>query len=74
MTTAAGAAAQTEAGANGVDAEELEKDAAARRQGWRPKDEFRGAAHLWVDRDTFMARTMAEAPLLRNRLRKACSA
>lgn len=37
-----------------IDAERIEAD--ARRQGWRPEDEYRGKADTWVDAETFIER------------------
>lgn len=50
--------------------EPSEAEAKARRQGWRPKDEFRGDAEKWVDADTFLKRSDEELPIMRERLKK----
>lgn len=42
----------------------------ARRQGWRPKEEYRGDPSRWVDARTFVLRGEAELPILRERFRK----
>lgn len=42
----------------------------ARRQGWRPKDQYSGDPSRWVDAQTFMARSEQEMPIMRERFRK----
>lgn len=51
-------------------AEPTESEAKARRQGWRPKDEYRGPDEKWVDADAFLKRSDEELPVMRERLRK----
>jgi hypothetical protein len=51
-------------------AEPTESEAKARRQGWRPKDEYRGPEEKWVDADAFLKRSDEELPVMRERLRK----
>jgi len=46
-----------------------ELEARARRQGWYPKDQFRGNSKDWVDAETFLRRSETELPVLRDRLR-----
>jgi hypothetical protein len=50
--------------------EPTESEAKARRQGWRPKDEYRGPEDKWVDADAFLKRSDEELPVMRERLRK----
>ena len=50
--------------------EPTESEAKARRQGWRPQDEYRGPADKWVDADAFLKRSDEELPVMRERLRK----
>jgi hypothetical protein len=51
-------------------AEPTESEAKARRQGWRPKDEYRGPEDKWVDADAFLKRSDEELPVMRERLKK----
>jgi hypothetical protein len=51
-------------------AEPTESEAKARRQGWRPTDEYRGPEEKWVDADAFLKRSDEELPVMRERLRK----
>jgi hypothetical protein len=51
-------------------AEPTESEAKARRQGWRPKDEYRGPEEKWVDADAFLKRSDEELPVMRERLKK----
>ncbi len=53
-----------------LSAEEKQYEERARRQGWRPKDEYSGNADRWVDAKTFVMRGEAELPLIRERFRK----
>jgi hypothetical protein len=46
-----------------------ELESRARRQGWYPKDQFRGKPGDWVDAATFLQRSETELPVLRDRLR-----
>jgi hypothetical protein len=50
-------------------AEPTESEAKARRQGWRPKDEYRGPDEKWVDADAFLKRSDEELPVMRERLK-----
>lgn len=50
--------------------EDRQYEERARRQGWRPKDEYSGNADRWVDAKTFVMRGEAELPLIRERFRK----
>jgi hypothetical protein len=50
--------------------EPTESEAKARRQGWRPKDEYRGPDEKWVDADAFLKRSDEELPVMRERLKK----
>ena len=50
--------------------EPSEAEAKARRQGWRPKDEYRGPEDKWVDAEAFLKRSDEELPVMRERLRK----
>ncbi len=50
--------------------EDKQYEERARRQGWRPKDEYSGNADRWVDAKTFVLRGEAELPLIRERFRK----
>lgn len=50
--------------------EPSEAEVKARRQGWRPKDEYRGESEKWVDAETFLKRSDEELPIMRERLRK----
>src|SRR3954470_23631210 len=50
--------------------EPSESEAKARRQGWRPKDEYRGPDEKWVDADAFLKRSDEELPVMRERLKK----
>jgi hypothetical protein len=50
--------------------EPTESEAKARRQGWRPQDEYRGPADKWVDADAFLKRSDEELPVMRERLKK----
>jgi len=50
--------------------EPTENEAKARRQGWRPKDEYRGPDDKWVDADAFLKRSDEELPVMRERLKK----
>jgi hypothetical protein len=49
--------------------EPTESEAKARRQGWRPKDEYRGSDDKWVDADSFLKRSDEELPVMRERVR-----
>jgi hypothetical protein len=51
-------------------AEPTESEAKARRQGWRPRDEYRGPDEKWVDADAFLKRSDEELPVMRERLKK----
>ncbi len=51
------------------DAEKGVDEAYARRLGWAPKDEWRGAEERWVDADAFVTRVETEIPVMRERLR-----
>lgn len=42
----------------------------ARRQGWKPKEEYRGPAGRWRDAKTFLEHGENEWPILRERLRE----
>ena len=50
--------------------EPTESEAKARRQGWRPKDEYRGPDEKWVDAESFLKRSDEELPVMRERLKK----
>lgn len=50
--------------------EPTESEAKARRQGWRPKDEYRGPEDKWVDAESFLKRSDEELPVMRERLKK----
>jgi hypothetical protein len=50
--------------------EPTEAEAKARRQGWRPKDEYRGPEDKWVDAEAFLKRSDEELPIMRERLRR----
>lgn len=52
------------------DAAQLEVEAKARRMGWRPKDEYSGPIHKWVEASIFVERGETELPILRERMRK----
>jgi hypothetical protein len=53
-----------------LSAEDKQYEERARRQGWRPKEEYSGNADRWVDAKTFVLRGEAELPLIRERFRK----
>lgn len=50
--------------------EEKQYEERARRQGWRPKEQYSGDPARWVDAKTFVLRGEAELPLIRERFRK----
>lgn len=50
--------------------EEKQYEDRARRQGWRPKEQYSGDPARWVDAKTFVLRGEAELPLIRERFRK----
>lgn len=54
--------------ANGEEASSVED--AARRMGWRPKEEYRGDPEKWRPADEFVERGLNELPVLRDRYRK----
>jgi len=56
---------------NEPDAAQQELEARARRQGWRPKDEYRGPPGRWRSAEEFLAHGENEWPVLRERLKKA---
>lgn len=45
------------------------REARARRQGWRPRDEWRGPATDWVGYDEFLDRANTYLPIVQKRLR-----
>jgi len=50
--------------------EEQEIEDRARRQGWRPKEEYSGPENRWVSAKEFLDRGEREWPILRERMRK----
>ena len=50
--------------------EQIAVEDKARRMGWRPKEEYSGPGHKWVEAATFVERGETELPILRERLRK----
>lgn len=47
-----------------------DREAMAKRQGWVPKEKYRGDPKRWVDADAFLKRGEEELPILRERLRR----
>lgn len=50
--------------------EQIAVEDKARRMGWRPKEEYSGPSHKWVEASIFVERGETELPILRERLRK----
>lgn len=53
-----------------VDPEQAQYEERARRQGWRPKEEYAGDPSRWVDAKTFVEKGEAVLPVLRERFHK----
>lgn len=67
MTEAA--AAENKTADKGAEGDLGTVEAQARRMGWAPKEEFRGAPEKWTDADTFVKNGMESLPILRERNR-----